>query len=123
MRPMTRTIWSTMLPRRTAASTPSGTPITAPISVPSVASSSVAGKARRMSVITGFVVSTDVPKSPGSALLHIDVELLAERQVEAQSRGACARRHCAGARSPTIASTGSIGMTRPMKKVTASRPR
>ena len=80
---MTRTIWSTMLPRLTAASTPSGTPMQAPISVPSVASSIVAGKTRRMSVMTGLVVSTEVPKFAGQRVLHIDVELLIERQVEA----------------------------------------
>jgi hypothetical protein len=37
------------------------------MSVPSVASSSVAGKARRMSCITGFDVSTERPKSPRTA--------------------------------------------------------
>jgi len=42
-----------MLPRFTAASTPSGTPKTRPISVPTVASSSVAGNTRLMSCMTG----------------------------------------------------------------------
>ena len=66
---MTRTTWSTTPPRRTAAQTPSGTPIPAPMMMPSVASSKVAGNVRRMSCITGFDVSTDVPKSPCSTLL------------------------------------------------------
>jgi hypothetical protein len=65
---MTRTTWSTSLPRRTAAHTPSGTPSPAPIRMPRLASSSVAGKARLMSVITGLAVSTEVPKSPLSTL-------------------------------------------------------
>ena len=37
-----------------------------------------------MSSITGLEVSTEVPKSPGSALLTIDAELLPQRLVEAQ---------------------------------------
>ena len=49
-----------------------------------VASSSVAGKTRRMSSSTGREVRTLVPKSPRSTLLEIVQELAPERQVEAQ---------------------------------------
>ena len=54
------------------------------MTMPSVASSKVAGNVRRMSCITGFDVSTDVPKSPCSDLAHVDVELLPQRLVEAE---------------------------------------
>ena len=76
-----------------------------------------------MSCITGLVVSTERAEIAGQRSLHIDEELLPQRQVEAILLARRARRRFAGARSPTIASTGSIGMTRPMKKVTASSPR
>jgi hypothetical protein len=52
--------------------------------VPSVASSSVAGKTRVMSSITGLEVSTERPKSPAQHLGQVDPELLPERQVEAE---------------------------------------
>ena len=45
-----------------------GSPSTTPISVATVASSSVAGKNRRMSTSTGLEVSTERPKSPTSTL-------------------------------------------------------
>ena len=64
--PRMRTAWSTTEPHRTAAHTPSGTPRPAPSTMAKLASSSVAGKARRMSSITGLAVSTEVPKSPCS---------------------------------------------------------
>ena len=62
-----RTSWSMKLPRRTAASTPSGIPRRVPMSVPRVASSRVAGNTLTMSVITGLVVRTELPKSPVAA--------------------------------------------------------
>ena len=68
MRPMTRTTWSIRLPRFTAASTPSGTPTTTPISVPQSRELDRRREDAAMSVITGLVVSTELPKSPVSAL-------------------------------------------------------
>ena len=47
-----------------------GMPSVTPISVATVASSSVAGKTRRMSTRTGFEVRTDRPKSPASTFLR-----------------------------------------------------
>ena len=93
------------------------------MSVPSVASSIVAGNTRRMSAITGLVVSTELPKSPVQDAFDIDEELLIERQVEAHLLARRARRHALRRAVAEIASTGSIGTTRPMKKVTARRPR
>ena len=56
-------------PRATAAITPIGIPSDTPMSVATVASSSVAGKNRRMSARTGLEVRTDRPKSPASTFL------------------------------------------------------
>ncbi|MNV59673.1 hypothetical protein D3C71_1521090 [compost metagenome] len=61
-----RAIWSVSLLWRTAAATPSGTPISTPRMVASVANSSVAGKTRLMSSHTGLLVRIEVPRLPCS---------------------------------------------------------
>ncbi|MNL36429.1 hypothetical protein D3C87_1585100 [compost metagenome] len=63
-RQTTRIAWSVNVPWRTAAQTPSGMPISAARMRAAVASSKVAGKKRTISVATGFLVRTDMPKSP-----------------------------------------------------------
>ncbi|WP_456316603.1 hypothetical protein [Teichococcus aestuarii] len=47
-----------------AAQTPSGTPTSTATMMATVASSSVAGKKRAMSCVTGFEVITERPRSP-----------------------------------------------------------
>lgn len=58
----------------------------------------------------------------GQDAFDIDEELLIERQVEAHFL-AYTLDDMVGRAVARMASTGSIGTTRPMKKVTASRPR
>ena len=111
------------LPRLTAARTPSGMPMRVPIRVPRVASSNVAGK--MLPDVRHHRIGGEhrIAEIAGRGFLHVDHELLDERPIEAEFLRARAHRHAAGARSPTMASTGSIGTTRPMKNVTATRPR
>ena len=61
-----RTAWSTALPCRLAAQTPSGTPISTARMIATVASSKVAGKKLAMSRVTVLEVITDRPRSPCS---------------------------------------------------------
>ena len=75
-----------------------------------------------MSSHTGCEVSTEVPKSPCSALPTYIANCTGSGSFRpSSSRTRCTT--CSGARSPTMASAGSTGITRPMKKVTASSPR
>ena len=115
-------IWSSHEPCRAAAQTPMGTPTATPIMMPMVAISSVAGKTCLRSSTTRFPVETETPRSPDKT----------ERQYQANCSisglsspraSRVASYTSLGARSPTTAITGSIGITRPMKKVIARSPR
>ena len=90
--------------------------------MPSVAISSVAGK-KRAEIVGNRPPGRDRrAEIAGKHLADIVEELHAERLVEAHLEPRRLVDAPACARSPTTASTGSIGTTRPMKKVMASRP-
>jgi hypothetical protein len=75
--------------------------------VPSVASSIVAGKTRRISVITGLVVSTEVPKSPESTFGY---RCRTARRAAGRNQFAAHALDDVGWRAVAeMASTGSIG--------------
>ena len=63
-------IWSNQLPRLIAAITPTGTPISVAIRMAQSPSSTVAGNRVRNSVKTGFLVTSELPRSPCSRLLR-----------------------------------------------------
>ena len=91
--------------------------------MPSVASSSVAGKTRAMSSSDRLGGQHRACRNRRAATLP-QIDRRTARQSgwssPSSTRAPCHRR-AAGARSPTTASTGSIGMTRPITKVTSEQ--
>ena len=75
-----------------------------------------------MSSMTGRLVRTAVAEIAVAAPCRDRSRTAARAACRGPARGRSGRRSTCGARSPTTASTGSTGTTRPMRKVTSSRP-
>ena len=88
-----------------------------------VASSSVAGKTRSRSCSTGCAVMTRDCRNRRAAPSSGSARTARGAAGRGRSRRAPGHRSRREALSPTMASTGSIGITRPMKKVTQVSPR